>query len=175
METLTLEQAYYIAEIVGVLSIVMSLVYVAMQIRQNTTAIRSGTAQAVHQSWGSIYGMMSTEKELLHIILKGVPGLDALTNEEKAQFMSFWHHTNLIWQNAYYQFKTGTLEDKLWHSMERTLMNNHKSNVGYQDYWEQRKSLFSDDYVKYVEQTVASTTVIPGYKIFGVQEPLNGD
>lgn len=45
MEALTLEQAYYIAEIVGVLSIVISLTYVAAQIRQNTMAIRSDTAQ----------------------------------------------------------------------------------------------------------------------------------
>jgi len=84
-------------------------------------------------------------------------------------------YSPFIWQNAYYQFKTGTLEDKLWHSMERTLMNNHKSNVGYKDYWEQRKSLFSDDYVAYVEQTVANTTILPEYKIFGVQEPINGN
>ena len=54
MEALTLEQAYYIAEIIGVLSIVMSLVYVAVQIRQNTVAIRSDTSQSIHDAWGDV-------------------------------------------------------------------------------------------------------------------------
>jgi len=42
METLTLEQAYYIGELVGVIAIVGSLIFLTLQVRQNTQIIRTG-------------------------------------------------------------------------------------------------------------------------------------
>ncbi len=73
METLTLEQAYYIAEIIGVLSIVMSLVYVAVQIRQNTVAIRSDTSQSIHDAWGDVYGQARSRAGGVAVMWTGKP------------------------------------------------------------------------------------------------------
>jgi hypothetical protein len=174
MESLTLEQAYYIAEIIGVLSIVMSLVYVAMQIRQNTMAIRSDTAQSVHDSWGGVYGRMSVSSELSQVMMKGNSDIDGLSESEKAQYLSFWMHTMLTWQNAYYQFKTGTLEDTLWHTMEKTMLNALLSCPGFRQFWEAREGLFADDYREYVDRELSIRPIMPGYKIFGVQEPTIG-
>ena len=174
MESLTLEQAYYIAEIIGVLSIVMSLVYVARQIRQNTIAIRSDTAQSVHDAWGDVYGRISESSELSHIMMKGNPGIDELSESEQAQYMSFWMHTMLTWQNAYYQFKTGTLEDRLWHTMEKTMLNALLSCPGMREFWKARELLFDDDYREYVDRELSTRSIIPGFKTFGVQEPTLG-
>jgi len=173
METLTLEQAYYIAEIIGVLSIVISLVYVAMQIRQNTMAIRSDTAQSVHDTWGNVYGRLSANGELTQLILKGNTGLDSLTDGEKGQYVSFWMQTILSWQNAYYQFTSGTFEGKLWHTMERTLISALLSAPGFREFWEIRKVLFDDDFKKYIDDQVSTRPITPGYKMFGVQEPVS--
>ena len=40
METLTLEQAYYIAQMVAAVILVLSVVYLALQVHQNTHAMR---------------------------------------------------------------------------------------------------------------------------------------
>ena len=40
-----------IGQVIGALAVVISLIYVAFQIRQNTSAIRSATAQSVHDQW----------------------------------------------------------------------------------------------------------------------------
>ncbi len=38
-----------IGQVIGAIAVVISLIYVALQIRQNTNAVRSATAQAVHE------------------------------------------------------------------------------------------------------------------------------
>ncbi len=43
METITLEQSPYLAEIVGVFAIVVSLIYLTLQVRQNTRTTRLET------------------------------------------------------------------------------------------------------------------------------------
>ena len=171
MESLTLEQLSSVAEIIGAILIVISLVYVAVQIRQNTMAIRSDTAQSVHDSWGGVYGRMSINSELSELMMKGNPGIDGLSESEKAQYISFWMHTMLTWQNAYYQFKTGTLERRLWTTMEKTMLNALLSSPGMRQFWKARKYLFDDDYREYVDSKVSTGSLIPGYKVFGVQEP----
>lgn len=42
-----LEQLYYIAEIVGVVAIVLSLLFVGVQLRQNTLATRAASHHAI--------------------------------------------------------------------------------------------------------------------------------
>jgi hypothetical protein len=39
----------YLAEVIGAIAVVISLFYVASQIRQNTRAVKSATAQSVHE------------------------------------------------------------------------------------------------------------------------------
>ena len=47
MTSMTLEQASFIAEIIGVFAVVASLVHLALQLRQNTTAVRLSTLHDV--------------------------------------------------------------------------------------------------------------------------------
>ena len=172
MESMTLEQAYYIAEIVGVLSIVISLVYVAVQIRQNTMAIRSDTSQSIHDAWGDVYGRLSTNSELTQIMMKGNTGLSALSDTDKGQYMSFWMNTMLTWQNAYYQYNAAALEERIWHTMEKTMLSALLSSPGFIEFWTSRKSLFDDDYKEYLDNALPTGTIAPGYKVFGVQDPI---
>jgi len=57
-----------LGQIIGALAVVISLFYVAHQIRQNTNAVRSATAQAVHEHFAKWYHlvrpMMSLHKSL---------------------------------------------------------------------------------------------------------------
>ena len=44
METMTLEQMYYIGELIATVAFVMPLLYVGIQIRQNTYTIKLNSA-----------------------------------------------------------------------------------------------------------------------------------
>jgi hypothetical protein len=175
METLSLTQIANMAEILGVILIVVSVIYVAIQINQNTLAIRSDTAQAVHNGWGEVYGRISSNSELAGILVKGSPSIDKLNDVEKTLFIAFWMQTLLTWQNAYYQSKTGSLDKDHWQTMEKTSIQIYLTSPGYREFWAIRKVLLPEDFVQYLEQKFTTTEVTPEFKPFGSIDPITED
>ena len=56
-----------LGQIIGALAVVVSLIYVALQIRQNTNAVRSAAAQVVHEHFASWYHLLANDAELSQI------------------------------------------------------------------------------------------------------------
>jgi hypothetical protein len=50
---MTLNDLANIEQVIGAMAVVISLIYVALQIRQNTNAIRAATAQSVHEHFAN--------------------------------------------------------------------------------------------------------------------------
>ena len=88
-----------LGQIIGALAVVISLIYVAFQIRQNTNAIRSDTAQTVH--FANRYHLIAADAELAQIAANGLRDYSSLSEQERvrfvATFMSFLSYT----QNAF--------------------------------------------------------------------------
>ena len=47
-----------VAQVIGALAVVISLVYVGFQVKRNTSAVRSATSQAVHNNHANWYMSM---------------------------------------------------------------------------------------------------------------------
>jgi len=59
-------------QVIGAIAVVISLIYVALQIRQNTNAVRSATAQSVHEHFASWYHLIAADAELSRIVADGL-------------------------------------------------------------------------------------------------------
>lgn len=68
---MTLEQFAYLAQVVGVVLVIVSLVYVARQVRQNTEMARVAAGSQQVQSDFDITGSMIANRELAEIWVKG--------------------------------------------------------------------------------------------------------
>lgn len=73
---MTLEDYAYLAEIVGVILIIASLIYVARQVQQNTELLRSSSRQA----------LLSNDHEAVQISMDNVELLEKLTKPESSHF-----------------------------------------------------------------------------------------
>ena len=62
METLTLEQIYFIGQTVSAIAVVFSLIYVGLQIKQNTIATQTTSSQA-YVTADNHYGLYSGDDE----------------------------------------------------------------------------------------------------------------
>jgi hypothetical protein len=56
---MSLHELANLGQIIGGLAVVISLIYVAYQIRQNTNAVRSATAQTVHEHFSNWYNLIA--------------------------------------------------------------------------------------------------------------------
>jgi hypothetical protein len=61
-----------LGQVIGALAVVISLIYVALQIRQNKNAVRSATAQTVHEHFANWYHLIAADAELAQIAANGL-------------------------------------------------------------------------------------------------------
>ena len=96
------------------LAVVISLFYVAHQIRQNTNAVRSATAQAVHEHFASWYHLLAGDAELSQVVVNGLRDYASLSEQEKARFIATFMAFLSYSQNAFLKWRERMLEPPLW-------------------------------------------------------------
>ena len=84
---MTLQDWSNLAQVIGALAVVISLFYVGFQIKRNTSAVRSATAQAVHDNYADWYMTLARDAELNQIAIKGLKDYSSLDEIEKARFI----------------------------------------------------------------------------------------
>ena len=166
MDISTLEQASYLAEIIGVVAVVGSIVYLAIQVKQSTQATRSETSNVVTSNAVSQYHLFSTDGELFAIIQRGAHDPDSLTNIDQGRFFSYIFTFFLNWQNFYSHWQKNELDTEGWAPWE-SLMSDAFGLPGIKSVWATRQQYFQKDFRQYVDGLM-SKPVNPDFKFMGI-------
>ncbi len=150
---MTLDQYASIAEIFGLILVIVTLVFLAVQTRQNTQAMRAGTSQAIHEQMSRFYNLLSENADLAEVFVKGQKDPDVLTPAETARFFSFWLTACLTFQNLVGQTREGIVGTDLTYALSRNLVNMSKA-PGFQAFWAQRKDVFEPHFQAYVDNEI---------------------
>jgi hypothetical protein len=75
-----------ISQIVGAVLVGITLIYLAVQLRQNTSALKSSTFLAISTLMGSTMEVWATHSDLAPLLIKAQAGLDELSPDERARF-----------------------------------------------------------------------------------------
>jgi hypothetical protein len=142
-----------IVETVGLTAVVVSLVFVGLEVNESTRATRSATAADTTATIAEWYSSISTDEQLNRIFRTFVVDPQALTIDEQFQATMAFHSLMLILQNSFYLEEEGTLSPALRRSMTQAIL----PMPGVRFYWEQRKPIFvNEDFIAFVDQTLAS-------------------
>ena len=161
-----LSQVANIAEIIGAIIVVVTLIYLSVQLRQNTQALHSSGAQATHDALGMYYLSLAKDKELLEVFRAGTEDFEALSNEDVARFYALWTYTLYNTQNWIYQKRTNALDSELTDSWLASVSDNFHC-AGFQEYWKNRRGYFSTALQEYVDDAIANPPVKSGYRMMG--------
>jgi hypothetical protein len=153
MESLTLEQAYYIGELFGLAAVVTSLVFLTIQVRQNTRAIRGqsiATATGINQD--ELQYMM--DPEYAATFLKSINSPESLTDNDLV-VLDAWNTMFLFGrENDFIQNRLGTLDDELWVRSSGGISAVYSSAWG-RHWWNTvGKELISSEFRLYVEKVL---------------------
>jgi len=149
---MTLEQYANLFEIVGGAIVVITLVFLVIQLRQNTRALKSATVLGSHKTTLTIYEML-LEDSMIKVLVKGMPRPSDLTSEEKAKFNAFWTATLQNYQQTFFQIRAGAYDEDLYDGWWQVLRDNFMS-PGFELYWKHRKFILSRDFQEFVEKEV---------------------
>ena len=134
---MTLNNITNIAEIIGVAVVVITFIYLSIQLRRSTQTLRSSGAQATHDALGTYYLALGTDSELLRIFSSGTEDMSTLSEAETAQCFALWTYTLYNTQNWLYPQRTNALDAELTQSWLNSVSDNFHC-PGFQDYWKNR-------------------------------------
>ena len=84
---MNLEMASAVAEIAGALGVLITLIYLAVQIRDNTRSLHAGSLESVLNGPRDRYFLpMAVEPDLADIYARGLNSLENLNEQEKRRF-----------------------------------------------------------------------------------------
>lgn len=147
---MTLEVIYYISQIVAVVGIFASLIFVGLQIRQNTKAVRATSHHAITDSFNAINTLIISDPKVAHLMRLTVTGSEALTEDERisADYMCLAYER--IFETLYYQYKNGTMDQKLFDAELRT-MKWKVTLPGWLAWWRVNPISLSDEYRAFID------------------------
>ena len=113
-----LEQWASIAEIVASVAVILSLVYLAYEVRQNTLAMQASARQEFAAQDMAFLATALDPSVVAQARAKIEEG-EALTPLEHSQLVNRQHMNFRIFENAHYQFQKGALEASEWERYRR--------------------------------------------------------
>jgi len=147
---LKLKQAASWAEIISALGLVVSLIYVGIQVSDNTVATRSITASHANAEFIDWYAHVTADPELINLWYQGVREPEQLSKQETLRFILLMHMIMLQFQNNYYLVQEGTLDKKVLDSITFTITL-IKGTGGFDMYWKLRNKLFYPEFKLFME------------------------
>ncbi len=78
-----------IGEVLGAVGVIVTLIYLSTQIRQNNKNLEETTASAVNESLLNLNGRISNDPEFADILLRGRWDLESLNEVETERFRAF--------------------------------------------------------------------------------------
>ena len=81
------EIAGVLAEVIGAATVVVTVFYLAIQIRQNRIAVEAATQASISEGWNSINAVVLGNSEVANIWTRGFADPEDLSEEEKVRFM----------------------------------------------------------------------------------------
>jgi len=141
-------------ELLGVIGVIGSLVFVALEIRQNTDAVRSSTIQAIAElSYNSTIAVVNNaDLRAARIACES----SELTADQIAQLDAWYSALMRIQQNRLLQANLGVLD--LEDAMQIGGRANAYRQPYFANYWARRGSNYPPEFQEYIEKYVLILT-----------------
>ena len=129
-----------IVEIIGFLSLVGSLAFVGVEIRQNTSAVRGATNQAISDQVGELMLTIATDDNLARLVKRLYDGetqdqFDPV--DDMRLYMTIMTGLRRV-ENIFLQIEDGILDDR---AFDRIGLSFYRSNYG-QEIWQAKNPFF---------------------------------
>ena len=139
-----------LGELIGAVAVVVSLIYLAIQIRHNTQSVRSSAVQASVRDTTEIIDILVRDPELTRIWYDGIHDFESLSTEERRRFALYMNTVLRRLENLLYQTHHGALDPESWEGA-RANFGNTFSHPGTIAWWKRARHLFNRQLQEFVE------------------------
>ena len=157
---MTINELGSIGEFIAAIATLVTLIYVAVQIRQNTLATRAASHHAITDTMNQTNHLVTADAEVARIWVTGRADRGALSEEERERFdllmLSYFH----VFDTLHYQARIGTGDRELLLAEEKGFAR-LLSLPGISEWWTENPYAFSPEFRSYMEAFRLSPPVNP--------------
>lgn len=153
-----LEVLAQIGEFVGGLVVVVSLFYVALQVRQNTQSLRTENYGRVLDRISAVQARLSTDPDFTDIFSRGVADMGNLGPTERIRLAWALREMFGNYEFMFHQAEQGALPDEVWERWYAT-MEWWLTFPGIRAWWHKKPTPFSGSFSSCVEDLLERTPV----------------
>ncbi len=147
-----------IAGLLGAIGVIVTLIYLSTQIKQNNKQLRGEATTAVYEYQRTLTQMLSADTELYKIALRGNEDLNSLTEWEKQRFTLWCLHETGMWEMCHKLYKQGALNEALYYGKVKYWLQLH-SSPGRRDWWNTHAVMLSDEFYKEISAELEAIPV----------------
>jgi len=124
-----------VGEMVGAIGVIITLLYLATQIRQSTRQMRSEGHQGITDSYSITLGQLLADDALFETIVRGCQNWESITAFQQSQCHIFFHQHLMHFRVAFQLHDKGAIDDDVYRSIEDMHIR-FMANPGNRVWWE---------------------------------------
>jgi hypothetical protein len=139
-----------LAEVFGVIAVLVSLIYIGFEVRRNTRQARLSAQRDLVQELGQLSSCLTTNSELASILLEGAKELENLDAIKQMQFRSYMNHLFALFEQQHLLNHERGGDPETWVAV-RSMMDDFLKQTGCKQWWQQRAHYHTGRFQTYVE------------------------
>lgn len=139
-----------VAELVAALVVVVTLIYLVTELRENTKALRRSSADSALSHVLEFTGDMARNKDLEQLFTRGIESWDNVPEADRSRLVYVLYRLFKILENIHYYYLLGTLDEEAWEGWKRICLF-YAQSPGGRFYLGARKDWFSQSFLEMIK------------------------
>ena len=148
-----------LGDFVGGVGVVVTLVYLAFQIRQNTRASRAATLLGLTNAWQD-YLFTWASPELVELRTRAEADPTSVSESDYVRLYAYARILFRRFENDYFQYRSGTFSHDAWEGYRQSLAVDVLSSANARAFWQQQHSTFAPEFIAFMNTQVESARKI---------------
>lgn len=152
-----------ISQLVGAAAVIVSLLYVAAQVKASTRQARHDAGRDLAARVSDVSLTVASDPELGKLLVAGGADMESLAPGDQARFRALMNGLFRGFEQQYLLHREGALDEETWAAVER-MTRDWVALPGVQTYFRDRGGWYTDSFLAHVNQLAGGHLVMDGGK-----------
>ena len=140
-----------IAQMIGSIAVVLSVLYLALQVHQSTRIAKLAAQDAAATSLREVTRPFAENADLARVWRRGLENLQSLPAEEQARFFHSCYQFLKAFETIHFHHIHGVMDEQIWQGW-CGLLRHYIASPGMEHYWKLREDLFSARFRQFIRE-----------------------
>lgn len=149
-----LTQLANVGEFVGGIAVLVTLIYLAIQVKQGTTALSSTRHhEMLDCAFKNTLTPICQDRDYAEFILRAQQAPDELDETDWYRFVNHAYMAYAMWEDAFVSHRRGLIDDQFWSGWDQG-MRSLLTAPGFRKFWEQERKGHAPLFQTYIDSEI---------------------